>query len=449
MVNRRAVRASQGDSRLIGEPRLLLLGQDDARIGPLARGLDALGWRTVTARTIDGGAMALTDLPLEGAVMDGRGFDARAVETLRKAASPRSLPIISLGHGAPIGADLHMTGAPHPVQIGLRLEQLMRAAVAEEEFTLRRATFSNRGQGLEIVPDASPIRILAAGAPDRRFLGLSNALRDSGAEVIAAPTPYTAFDYLHEAAFDAVILWGGEDHAPALSIASGMKRNTRLFHIPVMLYLRQSGEIDLPEIFQRGIADVASAETPEAETARRGLALAEAYRRQQGIRRALDSVRTSDLTDPATGLFTREMFALHLSRIVEAASRRRRPVSVCVLRVAASDEVARARAGGWLDRALPQIGSMTSRLVRSEDTAGRLAQEVFALALPATRAGEARIAAERIAAVIGCTAFDAGPDQPPFVLNFDLGVAELLPGEPAAGLLERASAELKRLGGGD
>ncbi len=64
-------------------------------------------------------------------------------------------------------------------------------------------------------------------------------------------------------------------------------------------------------------------------------------------------------------------------------------------------------------------------------------------------AGEARIAAERIAAVIGCTAFDAGPDQPPFVLNFDLGVAELLPGEPAAGLLERASAELKLLGAAD
>jgi two-component system cell cycle response regulator PopA len=433
---------------LIGEPRLLLLGQDDARIGPLARGLDSLGWRTLTGRNVDAAAMALTDLPLEGAVIDARGFGPDAVAALRRAAAPRSLPVISLGHGDAIGADLHMTGAPHPVQIGLRLEQLMRAAVAEEEFTLRRATFSNRGQTLEVEEDARPIRILAAGAPDRRFLGLSNALRDSGAEVVAAPTPYTAFDYLHEAPFDAVILWGGEDHTPALSIASGMKRNTRLFHIPVMLYLRQSGEIDLAEIFQRGIADVASAETPEGETARRGLALAGAYRRQQGIRRALDSARASDLTDPATGLFTREMFALHLSRIVEAASRRRRPVSVCVLRVASSPEVSRARAGGWLDRALPQIGSMTSRLVRSEDTAGRLAPEVFALALPATRAGEARIAAERIAAVIGCTAFDAGPDQPPFVLSFDLGVAELLPGEPPAGLLERASAELTRIDAG-
>ncbi|MFN3353658.1 MAG: GGDEF domain-containing protein, partial [Brevundimonas sp.] len=68
-----------------------------------------------------------------------------------------------------------------------------------------------------------------------------------------------------------------------------------------------------------------------------------------------------------------------------------------------------------------------------------------ALARPATRAPAARIAAERIAAVIGCTAFDGGPDQAPFVVGFDVGVAELLPGDKPAGLLERASADLVRL----
>ena len=36
-------------------------------------------------------------------------------------------------------------------------------------------------------------------------------------------------------------------------------------------------------------------------------------------------------------------------------------------------EVTQARVGGWLDRAIPQIGSMIGRLVRVEDTAARLA----------------------------------------------------------------------------
>ena len=55
---------------------------------------------------------------------------------------------------------------------------------------------------------------------------------------------------------------------------------------------------------------------------------------------------------------------------------------------------------------------------------------------------EARVAAERIAAVIGCTAFDAGPDRSPFVTEFTVGCAELRPDESPAALLDRASADL-------
>jgi len=238
------------------------------------------------------------------------------------------------------------------------------------------------------------------------------------------------------------VLWGAEDHAPALSIASGMKRNTRLYHIPAVLYLRGSGEINLAELYNRGFADVAAADAPEEETAERVVALARAHRRHVAIRRTLEGARGSGLTDPATGLFTPELFAGHLARVAEGARLRRRPLSVAVLRVAETEAVATARQGGWLDRALPQIGAMVSRLIRTEDTAARLSADVFALALPATRGPAGRIAADRIAAVIGCTAFDAGPDHPPFVVEFEVGVAEIGPEESPAAVLERASRDI-------
>lgn len=80
--------------------------------------------------------------------------------------------------------------APHPAQAALRLEQLGRAAIAEEEFRLRVATFAARGVGLDArSQDDGPLRVLAAGVADRRFLALSNALTAAGVEVIAAPTP--------------------------------------------------------------------------------------------------------------------------------------------------------------------------------------------------------------------------------------------------------------------
>lgn len=427
------------------DPRVLVVAATDDRAGALCQGLDALGWRTVTARTVRAGAATLRDLPLEAAVVEADGLDDNAVAQLREAALPRRLPVIVVGEAPAADADLVMSRMPHPAQAALRLEQLYRAAIAQEEFNLRQATFSARGVPLNARPDAdAPLRILAAGAADRRFLALSNAMTAQGAEVVAAPTPYTAFDYLHESAFDAAVLWGAEDHAPALSIASGMKRNTRLYHIPLVLYLRTPGELNLSELYNRGLADVATAETSEDETAERVLGLARTHRRDQAVRRALDGVRTTGLMDSSTGLFTPELFAGHLAKLSVAARARKRPLSVCVLRVSETDAVRQARSGGWLDRAMPQIGAMVSRLVRVEDTAARLAPEVFALALPATPDGAARLAAERIAAVIGCTAFDAGPERSPFVVEFDVGVAELGTEENPAALLERASMDLTR-----
>lgn len=428
------------------DPRVLVVAIDDALIGPLCEGLDQLGWSTMTARTPDAAVQALKDLAIDAAIVESRGLEGRAVMAqLREAAAPRYLPILMIGNDGANDADLTMSSAPHSAQAALRLEQLTRAGIAEEEFRLRQATFAAHGVTLN-APDLgeTPLQILTAGAADRRFLAMSNALSAAGAEVVAAPTPYTAFDYLHERAFDAAVLWGGQEHAPALSIASGMKRNTRLYHIPLVLYLRGATEVGLADLFRRGFADVAAAETPEDETAERVLALARNHRRRQAIRRALDSVRGSDLMDPATGLFTRDLFASHLARLAEGARSRNRALSVCVLRVAEREPVVHARGGGWLDRAMPQIGAMVSRLVRVEDTAARLGPELFALVLPATGAGAARMAAERISAVIACTAFDAGKDRSPFVVEFDVGVAEMRDGETPAAVLERASADLPK-----
>jgi len=433
---------------LDSDPRVLVVAIDDALIGPLCEGLDRLGWSTMTARTLDAAAHALQDLNVDAAVIALPGLAGQQiVARLRKAASPRYLPVLMVGADIAEGhdADLMMSSPPHPAQAALRLEQLTRAGVAEEEFRLRQATFAAHGVTLK-APDTgeTPLQILTAGAADRRFLAMSNALSAAGAEVVAAPTPYTAFDYLHERAFDAAVLWGGQEQAPALSIASGMKRNTRLYHIPLILYLRGAGEVELADLFRRGFADVAAAETPEDETAERVLALARNHRRRQAIRRALDSVRGSDLMDPTTGLFSRDLFASHLARLAEGARSRNRALSVCVLRVADSEPVVQSRGGGWLERAMPQIGAMVSRLVRVEDTAARLGPELFALVLPATGAAAARLAAERISAVIACTAFDAGKDRSPFVVEFDVGVAEMQEGETPAAVLERASADLPK-----
>ena len=77
------------------------------------------------------------------------------------------------------------------------------------------------------MPDTPDQRLSAPPPTVAKTLMISDL--ELGAEVVAAPTPYTAFDYLHERAFDGAVLWGDRSHAPALAIAAGMRRNTRLY----------------------------------------------------------------------------------------------------------------------------------------------------------------------------------------------------------------------------
>jgi two-component system, cell cycle response regulator PopA len=432
------------------DARVLIVARDDGVAGPLARGLDQLGWRSVTARGPYAAVAALADLAVDAAVidLDSCGPDAAELGRRFKAAvAPRRLPVLAIGHpGAePETAgdfDLVLAAPVHPSQVALRLESLTRMAVAEEEFALRVETFADQGRRLDLPDDPDGgYRVLAVGEPAPQFLALSNALSRGGAEVVGAFTAYTAFDYLHERAFEAVVLWGGENQSEALSIAAGMRRNSRLYHVPAILYLKEGSQVTHAEAYGKGVSDVASPDSPAVETSARVLELARAYRRQHAIRTALERARSSGLMDPATGLFTRDLFASHLARLSRASRERRRPLSVCVLKVAEKPELIPIRREGWIDRAIPQIGSMIGRLVRAEDTAARLGPEVFGLALPATRMAQAVAAGERIAAVIACTAFEAGPSRPAFVVEFDIGVAEVDPDENAARALERAAAK--------
>jgi two-component system cell cycle response regulator PopA len=427
--------------------RILIVAREQTRLGSLAVGLDALGWRTITARGPYAAMATLADLSIEAAIVDlGEGPDAANLAGRLKAASaPRRLPVIGLAGPGPEceghDFDLILTAPVEARRLVNRLEALVRLAVAEEEFELRAQSFAEHGRRLEPpVADAGPLRVLAVGEPTRQFLALSNALKAAGAEVVGAFTVFTAFDYLHDRRFEAVVLWAGEDRKDALQVANGMRRNTRLYHIPAVLCLGAGGRLDPAETSEKGVTILAASDSPD-EIAFGVVELARAYRRQNIVRAALEKARGSGLMDAATGLFTRDLFASHLIRLAQAAQARNRELSVCVLKVAETASVAAARAGGWLDRAVPQIGSMIGRLVRVEDTPARLGAEVFALAMPGADLEAARVACKRIAAVIACTAFEAGEGRPPFVAEFDIGAAQIHPGGSAGQALEIAAAE--------
>src|SRR5581483_6697529 len=114
------------------QARVLIVARDDRLAGPLAEGLDRLGWRTITARGPYAAAAALEDLAIEAAILDATaGFDeARALARRLKADyAPRRLPVIAIGPPNVDAArsdcfDLTLAPPLHPAQAALRLESL-------------------------------------------------------------------------------------------------------------------------------------------------------------------------------------------------------------------------------------------------------------------------------------------------------------------------------------
>src|SRR3954447_348632 len=166
------------------QARVLIVARDDTLAGPLAEGLDRLGWRTITARGRFAAVTAITDLQIEAAIIDLRGVGEEALglaRRLKAACAPRRLPVIAIGDADPIletyGYDVTLAAPLHPAQAAMRLESLVRMSIAEEEFDLRRETFAERGRTIDLPElDQTPYRVLAIGEPAPQFLALSNAL---------------------------------------------------------------------------------------------------------------------------------------------------------------------------------------------------------------------------------------------------------------------------------
>src|SRR6201985_280017 len=137
------------------QARVLIVARDDTLAGPLAEGLNRLGWRTITARGRYAAVTAITDLQIEGAIIDLKGVGEEGLHMARRlkaACAPRRLPVIAIGDPDPIletyGFDVTLAAPLHPAQAAMRLETLVRTAVAEEEFELRTDTFSEFGRTL-------------------------------------------------------------------------------------------------------------------------------------------------------------------------------------------------------------------------------------------------------------------------------------------------------------
>ena len=371
------------------------------RMNTLVRRFDG---KTIAGLPKQAPAMILLDFP-QTPPANLKSLTQRLKAVYSKSTIPLSfaacLPVDAIGGLGDVFETIILHPA-HPSQIATRILSLSRLQTMETEMTLRIETLSDHfGAAPPQLSDIArrKLRILFVGPANPEFMTVLNALQDSQAEIVAAFTGFTAFDYLHDQDFDAVVLNAMTSEEPAFTICATMRRNTKLFHTPTLILTGKDYKISAEQAYRKGASDVIKAGAPLEEVRGRILEQAGFHSVHEDLKSRFSGLGGSESMDAATGLYNKTFFEAHIARHTEQS----RTVPVATFRITppAGETLPAER----LSRAAGQAGSMLRNLVRVQDCAARLSDDSFAVLFPCVSLEDANFAAARINAIITGTGF--------------------------------------------
>jgi len=290
----------------------------------------------------------------------------------------------------------------HPAQIVLRTIGLIRLAHMEQEIGLRLETLEHDFGITHTRPDMStnePFNILFVGKASPEFMVIINALQRKNVRVVAAFTSFTAFDYLYEQTFDAVVMNGLVSLDSALSVTQTMRKNAKLFHVPALLMANDISKRNQDAVYDAGMNDILNIDDNLEDINTRVLEQANFHRLHQNLKHEFGMLGGDICTDTATQLYNKSFFNAHLSRVFKFYDRQDMPVSLCLIRISPHDDNKTDEAIG---ASYQQIGVMIKNLVRLQDITARLEPNLFAISFPGQSAGQLGPVIERIESILKC-----------------------------------------------
>ncbi|MEP6341938.1 MAG: hypothetical protein ABJ275_01385 [Maricaulaceae bacterium] len=332
----------------------------------------------------------------------------------------------------------------HPVQISQRVEAVLRLQTMEREIVHRVKTYNEDFDidcSFTLQAVDRPFNILFIGKATPVFMTILNALQDYNINVKAAFSSFSAFNYLHEEEFDAVVMNATENTAPSLLIVETMQRNSRLYGIPV-IFLMEDDPIAIDTIYGKGVHDVIYHKAEMPEIRGRILEAANFHRIHAHMKKSLSQLRFDECIDLASRLFNRDFLIKHLTRLLNYCQKNKYELSLVALKIhpnalvaIPSDRVAQAE---------NQIGSMIRNLVRAQDISARVTNDVMVLVFPEQGLDRLDPILDRISGIVDCASFDAGTQNIacPFTMSIDAVKVTPMPHETAEQVLTNAISEL-------
>lgn len=361
--------------------------------------------------------------------------------------APQNLPIIGIVSSATVSQDTAFDSIiiqpAHASQIANRVSSLIRLGAMEQEILLRIQTLeTDFGQPVSIEDDGEhpPFRILFIGKPSPSFMIVVNALQEKNVEVVAAFTSFSAFDYLHEATFDAVVMNALEQPEPALSISETMRRNSRLYNVPTLFIVDGDNFDYADKAYSSGASDIINVRNSVEEISGRVLELANYHRVHGELKNEFEKLGEKGGICEQSKCYTRRFMDYHAERVLSAASQQNNPVSFLSIEI--NPECSHAVEQSFINDAITRIGGILKNLVRMQDTVSYYAPFSFLLMLPNTTKEETRTVLERVNALMDCTAYESGVPNIALTMSVESSVVEAKKNETAKEVIERLFSTL-------
>jgi diguanylate cyclase (GGDEF)-like protein len=421
--------------------RVIVLDRDAKAAEALAVRLNARGYGAVVSDAVDDPA-AVARHPADIIVI--QDLDAATIAArLHAAPETAVLPRIVVGPDAADGADAVLSRPYGDGELHARIDAAARLTTMRNELRRRGAVTALYGGEAPAIPKAPTgavtARLLFVGDLEGEAHDIAKQL-GGHAEVIVTPDSYSAMERLQTQVFDGILMPDRGDPETIIDFAEDVRRNPRLFHIPLLALLNHDDPLPESRFYAAGASQVLRRPL-EAGVLRGHLTgLVRLYRHRLALMKAHRQARHPATTDSLTQHYTYGFLMATLSAQITDSLQENKNLSIGVLDV--SNMALLNQTLGYVggDRILRQAASMISNLVRGEDVVARCGGATFAIILPDTPPEIAQRVVGRVASVVEHTEYALpGRDDPTYV-ELRVGNASIAAADTANSLLKRALA---------
>lgn len=205
-----------------------------------------------------------------------------------------------------------------------------------------------------------------------------------------------ALERLHEIEVDAIFVAPGHLDASNSQALGQLAHRAQDRDIPVLLLLADNQEEQRIRGLECGISDCMSTTTGAQELALRTRRYLDQKSRMQSLRRANEDLARQSITDSLSGLHNRRYFDRVLETEVARCNRNGEAFALLLLDLDHFKRINDQLGHPVGDKVIQMVGQTLLSGIRSSDTCCRYGGEEFALIMPATRAPEAKLVAERL-----------------------------------------------------